>query len=346
MCAATWLQTRVTRHLLRKDCKSKLLLMPKLKHKLFAFQQRTQPSGKQQGSHKNTKTQADVQKVKAQPRHTQKIPYHYADRILLVGEGNFSFSAALKRHLTRQLNSDYTADEYEERKPGCLVATAYDTREMTLEKYPDVETIISAVESIEPHVDDVEKLDQIARDLYEVVPAVVLFNIDAMKLHIKPFISHLPLHARFDKVVFNFPHVGLGIKDQDHNIHANQQLILNFLQSCRDVLSLSASKPGQVHVTIKNGMPYELWDVKNLAKMAGYKTLTSFAFDPSVYPGYEHRRTLGFKDGVSQDANAEILKHGSRTFIFVPDVVSPSQSLGGCHKRKRTKKSESDDEER
>ncbi len=38
-----------------------------------------------------------------------------------------------------------------------------------------------------------------------------------------------------------------------------------------------------------------------------YRLLRSFQFHPSVYEGYEHRRTIGFKDGVSKSGNEEIL---------------------------------------
>ena len=46
-----------------------------------------------------------------------------------------------------------------------------------------------------------------------------------------------------------------------------------------------------------------------------YALLRSFAFHPTLYPGYAHRRTIGFKDGVSKSENEEIdSRGGGRTW--------------------------------
>lgn len=39
-------------------------------------------------------------------------------------------------------------------------------------------------------------------------------------------------------------------------------------------------------------------------------------FDHTLYPGYSHRRTLGFQDGVSPSANEEIAKKVCKTYVF------------------------------
>lgn len=90
------------------------------------------------------------------------------------------------------------------------------------------------------------------------------------------------------------------------------------------------SKQGTVLITLKHKIPYTLWDVHHLAtrppahpvrvragdpisttgKQPRYRLLRSFPFDPAAWPGYEHRRTLGFKEGVSKVANQELLKRG------------------------------------
>ena len=50
-------------------------------------------------------------------------------------------------------------------------------------------------------------------------------------------------------VAFNFPHAGKGIKDQDHNVSANQQLLGAFFLSALQVVAPT----GEVHVTVKTG---------------------------------------------------------------------------------------------
>lgn len=90
------------------------------------------------------------------------------------------------------------------------------------------------------------------------------------------------------------------------------------------------TKQGTVLVTLKNSKPYTLWDVHHLAtrppahpvrrragdptddKQPRYRLLRSFAFDPAMWPGYEHRRTLGFKEGVSKTANLELMQGGGQ----------------------------------
>lgn len=141
--------------------------------------------------------------------------------------------------------------------------------------------------------------------------------------------------------------LGAGIKDQDHNVRANQALINGFLASARQQLSTEGQlahfyteqqadadddshhyhqqeeqllplREGEIHITIKTCKPYDLWDVKSLAKSTGVLAVkSSFRFLPEDFPGYEHRRTLGFKEGVSKSGNAEINRADPRTFVIV-----------------------------
>ncbi|KAJ1497202.1 hypothetical protein HMI54_013816, partial [Coelomomyces lativittatus] len=154
-----------------------------------------------------------------------------------------------------------------------------------------------------------------------------MHDVDATQWHqSKYFRRH-----RFTKIVFMFPHVGLGIKDQARNILANQALLTGFFKACRSMYleqaSLASSssstnhssnplKDLEVHVTLRTGVPYDAWDIKKIAKVNGFRVITSFAFDPDIYPGYEHRRTLGYVEGISKDANEEI-KGKARTYLFM-----------------------------
>jgi 25S rRNA (uracil2634-N3)-methyltransferase len=92
------------------------------------------------------------------------------------------------------------------------------------------------------------------------------------------------------------------------------------------------SKPGTVLITLLDQPPYSLWSLRALAirpphvcpgtklPQPKYRLLRSFRFDPACYPGYAHRRTLGFKEGVSKSGNEEILgrKGEARTWEFAP----------------------------
>lgn len=43
---------------------------------------------------------------------------------------------------------------------------------------------------------------------------------------------------------------------------------------------------------------------------------TAHLFHPEAFPGYSHRRTIGFKSELSAEANEEILKAGAKTYVF------------------------------
>ncbi len=128
-----------------------------------------------------------------------------------------------------------------------------------------------------------------------------------------------PLPEQFDRIVFNFPHRALGIKDQDANVRANQELLLGFFRSSLEVLAPG----GEVRVTLKAGMPYSLWNPAKLAAGGTGNALalrTALPFDAAAFPGYAHRRTHG--DGASR-TTAEELAGGARTYVWRRLIEEP-----------------------
>ncbi|KIM70098.1 hypothetical protein SCLCIDRAFT_12698 [Scleroderma citrinum Foug A] len=247
-------------------------------------------------------------KGKSNPLHT--IPFRPTDKILLIGEGNFSFARALLVHPPAAL----------EHLPAAgVTATSYDSEEDCYAKYSN------------------------AREIVEILRnrgAEVVFDVDATKLHKYPAFKG----RRWDRIVWNFPHAGKGITDQDRNILSNQQLILDFLRSSPSCLTLGlvpsvhrkrphnmpddddekdmdiipdldaedslpstalGSGRGTILITLRNVPPYTTWDVPRLAKTPPkpsrtgetpnprFKLLRSFVFHRSLWKGYEHRMTKG-----------------------------------------------------
>ena len=215
-----------------------------------------------------------IKKAKGENKWKYYIPYESHDLILLVGEGNFSFSRAL----VRLFQGD----------GSLLTATCHDSKKDLEVKYPDACEIISDLQDSN---------------------VTVLYQVDGTSLE-----KSLPRNMKFDKIVFNFPHVGMGIKDQIRNIRANQELLAGFLRS--SLLFLRDS--GEIHITLKKGEPYHQWRLPYIAKSMGRLRLkTAIEFNPHNYPGYEHRRTLGFREDLSSETNEDISKNGSQTYIFV-----------------------------
>lgn len=263
-----------------------------------------------------------------------------------------------------------------------LLVTCYDTQEVAMSKYDDLPEILS------------ELLAAGAR---------VVFGIDASTLHSTLSNANLVPDSRFDRVVFNFPHVGLGIKDKQENIEVNQRLILAFLANALPLLrkpntglqhspfdadeeetekseksetekdTKGEYKPwkgkdqgGEAHITIKEGEPYSLWRLPVLARTLNLNQMnsqkakeeaterapgsldsrfpklmltSSHPFFFEKYDGYEHRRTLGFKRGLTLDSNLE-LKNGARTYTFTrapKNYLDAGLGLHGDPDEKNTK---------
>ena len=152
-------------------------------------------SGQQpyQGSNKRiSKPTRPLQKSK--PTKTPQapaptIPFSSSDRILLVGEGDFSFSRSLlETH-------------------GCasLIVTSFDKQSALQSKYPQSTSNVRALEEEEE--------------------CQVLFGVDATKLGRPGAFDGGRKEVRkgnFDRVIFNFPHVGGLTKDVNRQVRYNQ----------------------------------------------------------------------------------------------------------------------------
>ncbi|KAI9593656.1 hypothetical protein BDF19DRAFT_424277 [Syncephalis fuscata] len=258
----------------------------KLKQALSSFQQRQAKVDKQKAAkewQEGTKAQQSKAAAAAQLRTQERLEanlYTPDDTILLVGEGNFARALA-EHHLAGQ--------------GGHLVATAYDEESVARAKYEnEVGTNIDAI---------------------RVCDGTVLFDVDGTELT-KCKLLH---NRKFTKIVFNFPHAGAGIKDQDRNIRVNQELLLGFFASSVEYLATKENGhgvDGEIHITLKSGEPYDSWQVRKLARAHRLVCIRTMSFRPECYPGYTHRRTLGFKKGLSASDNEEITSKNPRLLIF------------------------------
>lgn len=278
-----------------------------------------------------------------------RVPFRRSDSVLLVGEGDFSFALSLLKHY----------------KPAVIVATSFDSLDTVLEKHPASEQTISrldanvinkevfkgtsvAIDSIadkddEPwngfsdpseSGDDEVGASPSSNEAESTVTCKVLFGIDATKLssrHKKILRPYSP----FDKICFNFPHVGGLSTDVNRQVRANQQLLVEFFNSAKPLMSgrsprasihrsqdgrdgesdlqpslASSIIPGNILVTLFEGEPYSLWNVRDLARHCGLQVVESFRFPWSAYPGYQHARTLG-DIKVGKDRTAEGKRRGA-----------------------------------
>ncbi|KAK3322414.1 hypothetical protein B0H66DRAFT_531755 [Apodospora peruviana] len=289
-----------------------------------------------------------------QPRqHVEPtIPFSPKDAILLIGEGDLSFAASLASPTTPfdksdTDDSDDNDDDKEDNQPdkdknnnktgrvyghGCtnLTATVLESSpEELLAKYPHAQQNIDKILSSKKNK--------------------ILYGIDARKF--APFVKKSskprepPTVGAMDRIIFNFPHVGGKSTDVNRQVRYNQELLVDFFK--RVVHSLAPG--GSIIVTLFEGEPYTLWNIRDLARHSGLHVERSFRFQAEAYPGYRHARTLGVvktKDGGVSGTGWKGEERAARSYVFMrKEEVSNLVTNVKRKKKKRKAGEESSSEE-
>lgn len=163
-------------------------------------------------------------------------------RVLVVGDGNFSFARAFLRANAESIAAGDVA----------LTATSLDAREQLLRMYPSAAQVLEELEAGGAHV---------------------AHEVDATQLG--AWAEKAAASERFDRVVFNFPHFAAGGAKRN-KIHRHRQLLREFFASVGDVLA----RDGLVWVTLcagQGGTPIDpkprawgdTWQVVHCAADAG-----------------------------------------------------------------------------
>ncbi|KAL8865090.1 MAG: hypothetical protein Q9174_007075 [Haloplaca sp. 1 TL-2023] len=232
--------------------------------------------------HLKNEAKASSQSQKRNVHQSPTIPFAPSDRILLIGEGDFSFAHTLYSH--HECHS--------------LVATCYDSASQLTEKYPQSATFIQDLENAAGEDEDVD--------------IVIVYQVDATKLGKAGSSAgggKAIKKGGFDRVIFNFPHVGGVTKDVNRQVRHNQELLVNFFKASIPLLAPN----GTIVVTVFEGEPYSLWNIRDLARHVGLKVGRSFKFQADAYPGYKHARTLG---NITGDGGWKGEDRDARTYIF------------------------------
>ncbi|KAE7995187.1 hypothetical protein FH972_000014 [Carpinus fangiana] len=209
-------------------------------------------------------------------RETEKWMKHYSSkqRILLVGEGDLSFSICLARAFGSARN---------------MVATSLDTQEDLAKKYSY-------------GIGNVRELEERG--------CLVLYKVDAHQMSQHFFLKT----QRFDRIVFNFPHVGfLYPEDNNCQIKLNKTLVKGFLKNAKMLLR---KQGGEIHVSHKKGEPYDRWNLVKKAEKIGLVLHEVVPFSRNDYPGYCNKRAHGSL------ADAPFLLGNCSTYKF---RLSPNQ---------------------
>ncbi|KAI1490068.1 hypothetical protein F5X96DRAFT_638173 [Biscogniauxia mediterranea] len=243
-----------------------------------------------------------------QQQHAEPtIPFSPEEKILLVGEGDLSFAASLVEH-------HYCAD---------VTATVLEKNfEELVEKYPHVPENIAKIEAEDSRV---------------------VYGVDATKM--APFVHKKGRDSTgsMDRIIFNFPHVGGKSTDVNRQVRYNQELLVSFFK--RAMLSLAPG--GSIVVTLFEGEPYTLWNIRDLGRHSGLQVERSFKFQPAAYPGYHHARTLGVVKSRSGEVGGgwKGEERPARSYVFVRKDEEPRPPFGGGKKRPRGHDGDSSDDD-
>ncbi|KAG5980482.1 hypothetical protein E4U55_003981 [Claviceps digitariae] len=161
----------------------------------------------------------------------------------------------------------------------------------------------------------------------------LLYNIDATKL--PTAVTRPP----YNHILFNFPHVGGKSTDVNRQVRYNQELLVSFFGS-----ALKALAPGgSIVVTLFEGEPYTLWNIRDLARHAGLQVEKSFRFQAAAYPGYKHARTLGVVKNKKGETGGgwKGEERASRSYVFRRKGEVPETKK---KKRRRVEDDDNDDD--
>eukprot|EP00924_Labyrinthula_sp_SR-Ha-C_P013714 maker-scaffold_5-snap-gene-11.47-mRNA-1 protein AED:0.00 eAED:0.00 QI:62/1/1/1/1/1/3/106/295 len=265
------------------------------------------------GAIKRRKKSLSQQKEAVRKQGVQRLrksaisPYTSEQTILLIGEGNFSFAKSLL-HLW---------DSYGKMGPlnlgRNLLATSYDSKNELYEKYPDVKKNITEIRK-KYGANVLTKIDgtNITKS-FELLESKFLSMHKVQKLFKSLGEKKFGDEIGFDKVIFNFPHMGLGIADKEKNAQLHKEFLTEVANNVWKVLN---PEIGEFHLTMKRGEPYKNWKAGKLIERTGkFKISSTIEFFPSTYPGYAHRRTSGENENAEED-NEDITKLGAYTLVF------------------------------
>lgn len=135
-----------------------------------------------------------------------------------------------------------------------------------------------------------------------------------------------------------------------HPADEKSELLVSFFNSALPLLS--DKKGSSILVTLFEGEPYSLWNIRDLGRHCGLEVARSWKFQPEVWVGYAHCRTLGVikgrdgrdgggeKDGGKRGWKGEERK--ARCFEF---VRRGEGIVVGAGKGKKDVSSDEDDED-
>eukprot|EP01039_Chlorochromonas_danica_P011108 gene11109-12375_t len=183
-------------------------------------------------------------------------------KILILGDGNFSFSLAAAHRLHdyhHVLPSRLDHQPIMVNHQVELIATSFDSREALDRKYPESTSLLT-------------KLSKFAF-------VRVMHGVDGTHLE-KQFSTERG--EVFEEIWFNFPHLG------KEDLHCHQSLIAHYFHSAKAYLK-EEGKNGFISVALSEEQQ-ENWEIHKSASRLGLKCIAAVPVLAEQWPGYELKR--------------------------------------------------------
>ncbi|KAK7331176.1 hypothetical protein VNO77_25394 [Canavalia gladiata] len=195
----------------------------------------------------------ELEEEEEESAKAEKWKKHYSSRHRILLVGEGDFSFSLS--LARAFGSAHN-----------LVATSLDSQDSIGKKYSN-------------GLSNVMELEERG--------CLVLYGVDAKNMSQHFFLKT----QKFDRIVYNFPHVGFIYPENSYSqIKLNKRLLKGFLGNAKVLLK---KEGGEIHVTHKEGDPYNKWDLVKKAEKRGLAVQQVVPFLKEDYPGYDNKRAHG-----------------------------------------------------
>eukprot|EP00055_Hartaetosiga_balthica_P006711 m.21735 g.21735 ORF g.21735 m.21735 type:complete len:538 (-) comp5382_c0_seq1:675-2288(-) len=230
------------------------------------------------------------------PPHIQRLE----KKVLLLGDGNFSFSMALTQLLWNNAYFSERAEKFLEMNDTenlAVIPTSFDTEKELYDKYPETRHILRRMKA------------------HYGATTAVFHQINAWEI-----VQQFPFQ-KFKAIVWNHPHLGV----EDFRLH--RFLMAHFFHSAKQCLD----DDGIICVSLVTGQA-ERWEMVEQAQKCGLLLFSKTSFHPEEWPGYETRRN---RTGNSFQ-NIKTQKHtksGMSSLLFKFKIGVATESKNGTCKK-------------